>query len=82
VGTVTEMITLREPVVTSHAQFLIDMAARAPSVHNSQPWRFRIGPSTIEVHCDKQRKLHTDILGRDMLISCGACGVPELVQSI
>jgi len=72
VGTVTEMTTLREPVVTSHAQFLIDMAARAPSVHNSQPWRFRIGPSTIEVYCDKQRKLRTDILGRDMLISCGA----------
>ena len=66
------MITFEAPVVTGHAQFLIDMAARAPSVHNSQPWRFRIGPSTIEFYCDKQRKLRTDILGREMLISCGA----------
>ena len=72
VGIVTEMITFEAPVVTGHAQFLIDMAARAPSVHNSQPWRFRIGPSTIEFYCDKQRKLRTDILGREMLISCGA----------
>ncbi|MGO9784565.1 MAG: Acg family FMN-binding oxidoreductase [Streptosporangiaceae bacterium] len=69
---VTEMIAFEAADVTGHAQFLIDMAARAPSVHNSQPWRFRIGPSTIECYCDKQRKLRTDILGREMLISCGA----------
>ena len=68
----TEMTTFEAPAITSHAQFLIDMAARAPSVHNSQPWRFRVGPSTIEFYCDKRRKLQTDILGREMLISCGA----------
>ena len=68
----TEMTTFEAPAITSHAQFLIDMAARAPSVHNSQPWRFRVGPSAIEFYCDKRRKLQTDILGREMLISCGA----------
>jgi hypothetical protein len=41
-------------------------------VHNSQPWRFRVGPSAIELCCDRQRKLRTDLLGREMLISCGA----------
>jgi len=60
------------PVLAEHAQFLIDTAARAPSVHNSQPWRFRVGPSAIELCCDRQRMLRTDLLGREMLISCGA----------
>src|ERR1700739_2143947 len=60
-----------EQTLAGHAQYLIDTAARAPSVHNSQPWRFRVGPSAIELCCDRQRKLRTDLLGREMLISCG-----------
>jgi hypothetical protein len=68
----TEKTTHKAPVVAGHAQFLIETAARAPSVHNSQPWRFRVGSSAIELSCDKQRKLQTDLLGREMLISCGA----------
>lgn len=68
----TEKTAPQAPVLAEHAQFLIDLAARAPSVHNSQPWRFRVGPSAIELCCDTQRKLGTDLLGREMLISCGA----------
>jgi hypothetical protein len=29
------------PDLTGHARFLITTAARAPSVHNTQPWQLR-----------------------------------------
>jgi nitroreductase len=52
---------------------LVEMAARAPSVHNTQPWRFRVGASAVEVHADRRRRLSAgDPAGREMLISCGA----------
>jgi hypothetical protein len=59
-------------ILADQARFLIATAARAPSVHNTQPWRFRVGPSAIELYCDATRKLHADPVGREMLISCGA----------
>ena len=52
--------------------YLITTAARAPSVHNTQPWRFKVSEDAIELYADPRRKLHTDPLGREMLISCGA----------
>jgi nitroreductase len=51
----------------------LELAVRAPSIHNSQPWRFRVGPTFIELHADPARQLEaTDPDGRDLLISCGA----------
>ncbi len=61
-----------EQIIADHARFLITTAARSPSVHNTQPWRFRVQPGVIELYCDPRRKLRTDPLGREMLISCGA----------
>jgi hypothetical protein len=55
-----------------HAEYLIATAARAPSVHNSQPWRFRVGEDAIELLSDPDRPAGTDASGREMLISCGA----------
>jgi nitroreductase len=52
--------------------YLIAMAARAPSVHNTQPWRFKVGQDTIELYADLRRRLLVDPAGREMLISCGA----------
>jgi nitroreductase len=60
------------PDLTDHARFLITTAARAPSVHNTQPWRFRVSPEAVELWCDPGRKLKADPAGREMLISCGA----------
>jgi nitroreductase len=49
------------------------LAAAAPSVHNSQPWRWVIGPHTVHLHADLDRWLpDTDADGRDMIVSCGA----------
>ena len=48
-------------------------AALAPSVHNSQPWRFRVFPDRIELHADTERKLPaTDPEERELRLSCGA----------
>jgi nitroreductase len=47
-------------------------ATLAPSVHNTQPWRFVIGKGVLEIHADWTRKLHVvDPTGRQLLISCG-----------
>jgi nitroreductase len=52
---------------------LVATAARAPSVHNTQPWRFRASRDTIDLLADRSRKLpRIDPAGREMLISCGA----------
>lgn len=49
------------------------MATRAPSVHNSQPWRWRIGRNGLDLFADPSRHLpHTDPDRRDLLLSCGA----------
>ena len=55
------------------ARAVITLANRAPSVHNSQPWRWRIGPSSIHLFADPRRALPaTDPEGRDLRLSCGA----------
>jgi nitroreductase len=59
-------------VLAGHARFLIASAARAPSVHNTQPWRFRVSPDAVQLWGDPRRKLRVDPVGREMLISCGA----------
>ena len=51
----------------------VELAARAPSVHNSQPWRWRIGDRTVHLYADLRRWLPvTDADGRDLLLSLGA----------
>lgn len=48
-------------------------AARAPSVHNTQPWRVAVRGRTVDVSADPARSLrHTDPQGREATISCGA----------
>ncbi len=53
--------------------FLVATAARAPSVHNTQPWKFRVQGNIIDLLADPQRQLqHVDPDGRELMISCGA----------
>lgn len=48
-------------------------AIAAPSIHNSQPWLFRIGDGSIDVWADRRRRLEViDPSGREMFISVGA----------
>jgi nitroreductase len=49
------------------------LACRAPSVHNSQPWRWELGARSLHLYADHTRNLPaTDPLGADLVVSCGA----------
>jgi hypothetical protein len=49
------------------------LACRAPSVHNSQPWRWVAGGDAAHLFVDRQRTVPaTDRSGRETLLSCGA----------
>jgi hypothetical protein len=56
------------------AHELIRTACCAPSVHNTQPWSWRVlDATTIEQYADRSRQLTaTDPHGRELAISCGA----------
>jgi len=54
-------------------RMLIGAAGTAPSIHNTQPWRFRVTGDLIEVHGDPDRMLWVaDPRGRALHLSCGA----------
>ena len=72
------------PILADQAAYLVRVAARAPSLHNTQPWRFRVGERDIELYADWGRQLPEDPSGREMLISCGAAlfGLRLAVRSL
>ena len=48
-------------------------ALHAPSVFNTQPWRWRVAGETLELYADRDRALQaTDPDGRLLMLSCGA----------
>ncbi|UXA20121.1 Acg family FMN-binding oxidoreductase [Mycobacterium sp. SMC-4] len=49
------------------------LAGRAPSVHNSQPWQWRVGEHSLHLYAKPDLLLpRIDPDGRDLLLSCGA----------
>ena len=53
--------------------FLLHFATRAPSTHNTQPWKFRVSMDGVEVFADYTRRMPVaDPGGREMLMSIGA----------
>lgn len=54
-------------------QTVLALASRAPSVHNTQPWRWLVGAESLHLYSDASRQLpNTDPDGRDLMLSCGA----------
>jgi len=61
------------PLSTSDARWAVEQACLAPSVHNTQPWKFSWDGTSFELHADTARGLTvSDPDGRELVISCGA----------
>jgi len=75
---------MTEMTLASRASYLIEVAGRAPSVHNTQPWRFAVSREAIELHADVSRQLRVDPDDREMVLSCGAAlyGLRLAVRSL
>ncbi|WP_067469855.1 Acg family FMN-binding oxidoreductase [Actinomadura macra] len=59
--------------VADDARRAVEDAVWAPSVHNTQPWRFGVRGTRISLRADADRRLDVaDPDGREMLLSCGA----------
>jgi GNAT superfamily N-acetyltransferase/nitroreductase len=57
----------------SEVEAALAVASLAPSVYNSQPWRFRVVPDHLELYADLERRLPaTDPEDRELRLSCGA----------
>jgi hypothetical protein len=51
----------------------VRVACRAPSLHNSQPWRWVLAGDTVSLFADPDRVVRaTDTSGREALMACGA----------
>lgn len=52
---------------------VLALAVRAPSIHNTQPWRWRLSDDGLRLLADRSRQLQVaDPDGHSLLISCGA----------
>ena len=52
---------------------IVELATRAPSVHNTQPWKWRGTDNRLELYADRSRQLAAgDPEGRNLVISCGS----------
>lgn len=66
------MITSVRPQQSELLRQAAERARLAPSVHNSQPWSFRLGPDGLELRADRERQLRVlDPSSRQLMISCG-----------
>ncbi len=53
--------------------FCLNYAVLAPSSHNTQPWRFKLGLDDVKLHADRTRALPmVDPEDRELVMSCGA----------
>lgn len=51
----------------------VALACHAPSLHNSQPWRWVAKAASLQLWADPYRLVHaTDRAGRELTLSCGA----------
>ena len=60
-------------IQTGRLERALEHALRAPSVHNTQPWRWQLQGDVIKLFADFDHRLAANDHGRrDLLISCGA----------
>lgn len=65
--------TLATPLSKRDATWAVEQACLAPSVHNTQPWRFTWDGALFHLYADTNRGLTaSDPDGRELVLSCGA----------
>jgi hypothetical protein len=61
------------PPTATEVDEILELACRAPSVHNTQPWSWRVAGGLVELYADFRRQLvYADPNRRDLMLSCGA----------
>jgi hypothetical protein len=51
---------------------IVALATQAPSIQNTQPWRWHASGAVLDLYADRSRGLpHADAAGRQLLTSCG-----------
>lgn len=62
------------PLVDAEAvHTVLTLATRAPSIDNTQPWRWHVNQTGLHLYSDPRMQLpNTDPDGRDLILSCGA----------
>ena len=61
------------PHLSASLRHVVEAATLAPSVHNTQPWRFMLRPTGFDLLADPGRRLAVlDPTGRLLHLSCGA----------
>jgi len=61
------------PFDLASVEAAVAVAIRAPSIYNTQPWRWEFGPHGLDLRADRSRQLAVvDPDGHSLLISCGA----------
>lgn len=65
---------MRDTIVdTEVIRSAVQLACRAPSLHNSQPWHWVLEGPTLHLFVDAERApVYTDTSGREALFGCGA----------
>ena len=69
----TDPTTAQDTISPEQLGAIVELACRAPSLHNSQPWRWVFANGTLDLFADHARVgRHTDSTGREVILSCGA----------
>jgi hypothetical protein len=69
----TEFRATRGDSVEAALRDAAGRATLAPSIHNTQPWRFVVGAGRLDLYADLSRAVPAiDPTGRQLTISCGA----------
>ena len=66
-------VTPSNTVSAEQVAAMVESACRAPSLHNSQPWRWVFDSGVLHLFADHARVgHHTDVTGQEVTLSCGA----------
>ena len=71
--TATDHAFPRDAAAADQLRYMLNHAVLAPSVLNTQPWRFVVEGAEVRLYADRTRQLRAvDPLGRGLAVSCGA----------